>query len=187
MKFRYLPKRKHFALFAVLNSLSGFSIGLFTPIFAIFIKQIGGGLLEMGLAYSILMAQTGILMLFSGSVADKFGIKKIYMAGSFLYSITLFFYIFVGQVYQIFILEFLKGIANGITIPLWSIISVRLADGTRIGREVGFMQAGFWIAQGIAGVVGASIAYFFSFQILFLFVGVTSLLGSLIIIPLKIE
>ena len=187
MKFRNLLKRKHFVLFATLNSLSGFSIGLFTPIFAIFIKQIGGGLLEMGLAYSILMGLTGIFMLFSGSIADKFGIKKIYMTGSFLYSITLFFYIFVDQINQVFILEFFKGIANGIIIPLWSIISVRLADGTRIGREVGFMQGGFWVAQGVAGIIGASIAYFFSFKILFLLVGIISLIGSFLIIPLKVE
>ncbi len=157
-------KIRNYTLVAFVNSLGGVCLGLFGPVFAIFVQNIGGSLLDIGFAYSILLTITGVLMIPFGHMADKYGMKKLCLISNVIYSMAMFSYAFVSSVFQVYALQTVLGICNAMWISFWNVIVVDVADKNKRGKEVGFLTSTFWTAQGLAGIVGASIAYFLSFH-----------------------
>lgn len=164
----------------ILATFFGFiGVGLFGPIYAIFVKQIGGDVLEAGMAYALFSIISGIFIFLIGS-RDFFKkhLRGWVVAGYFLYTAGNAGYLLVGNPMQLFAVQIILGIAGGILEPSWDgIFSANLNEET---------AAEFWskwagvrdISIGIGAIFGGILVAIYSFQVLFIVLTIVTLAAA---------
>jgi MFS family permease len=162
-----------------------FGAGLYGPIYAIFVNQIGGDVLEAGIAWSIFMIVMGTLEIPFGKLADKSN-KKFFLCLSYLLAtLVIFGYIFVSNVLELFILQIVVGVAFAMGDPAWE----AWFSGAISKKERGFSFATFHAlssySQAGAAIAGGLLAQFIGFQFLFLVGGMVGLVSFALCLTLK--
>ncbi len=143
-------------------------VNLFAPLYAVYIKGIGGSLFHAGALAGLYLIFQGILFLVHGrfgeSLLDR---KKMIIGGYFLYALGYFLYIFVSNPLQIIGIQIILAIGEVIVTPSWSAI---IADSLHKGKERA-IYANFFgyraIFQGVAAVFGGYFAIKLGFTSVF--------------------
>jgi MFS family permease len=162
-----------------------FGAGLYGPIYAIFINQIGGDILEAGIAWSIFMIVMGTLEIPFGKLVDRYN-KKLFLFISYaLATLVIFAYIFISSVLELFILQIVVGIAFAIGDPAWE----AWFSGAISRKERGFSFATFHAlssySQAAAALIGGILAQFIGFKFLFIVGGIIGLMSVFLTLTLK--
>lgn len=106
-------------LLLVTESLWSFGAGLFFPIFAIFSERVGGDILDAGIAAAIFILVTSLCEYPIGKLIDRYR-EKWFIVGDYVLEGCVFIgYIFVTNIYELFILQIFLGLANAIGDPAW--------------------------------------------------------------------
>jgi MFS family permease len=162
-----------------------FSNGLLSPIYAIFIlNRINGAGLEMvGFATAIYWVSRVIAVIPLSHMMDKIKGEKdeyyLMLLGTVLISSTPLVYIFATEVWQVYAVQVVNGIAFSMVIPAWRVIFTKNLNNDRVSYEWSLDDVGVGIATAISAAIGASVAERFGFNTLFIFiffVGMTSVL-----------
>ena len=109
---------KQLKLFLTANSFFVSAMGMFGPIYAIYVQKIGGDILATGTAWAIFMITSGVGIFFTGKILDS--IKKdkpAIILGYTLESLVYLGYFFVSNVKQLFLIQILLGISQVILRP----------------------------------------------------------------------
>src|SRR3989344_4862482 len=111
--------------------LASFGLGMFGPIYAIYVKEIGGDILDASLAWAAFTFVTGALTIILGRMEDKvFDKKKIIVFGYFLLAIASLGYYFVRSPIDLLYIQVVLGIGFAIIGPAWdAIYSLSLDKG----------------------------------------------------------
>jgi len=81
------------------------------PFYAMFVEKIGGDMLEVGTAFGIFAFVAGITTLVSSRLADSTARdERILSLGYLLVELGFFFYLFVGSVKELFLVQILIGL-----------------------------------------------------------------------------
>lgn len=99
-------------IFTIVDSFWKLGWGLIGPLYAIFIKDIGGGIEIAGVALAIVLYVTSILSILIGKVSDKIGRKPLLILTGFSYAYVVFLYTTVTTVISLYILQVLLGIVD---------------------------------------------------------------------------
>jgi len=162
-----------------------FGSGLYGPIYAIFVNQVGGDILEAGIAWSIFMVVMGTLEIPFGKMADKYS-KKLFLSLSYaLASLAIFGYIFVSSVVQLFLLQILVGVAFAMGDPAWDSWFSEVIPRKERGFSFAAFHALSSYSQAIAAVVGGLMAQFIGFHFLFFVGGVIGIISVVMTLTLK--
>ena len=165
--------------------LTGF--GLIEPILAIFVKDglVGGTILAAGLASTLFLITKSVVQLpFSKYIDSKKHKTGFLILGTFITSLIPIFYIFISDVNHIYLLQIFHGIGSGLAYPTWlSIWSINLDRGKE-GFEWSVYSTAVGIGTAISGAIGAAIAEFVDFRVVFIVVALASLIGCLILFKL---
>ena len=163
--------------------LAGAMLG---PIYAIFVKEIGGDILAAGSAWAIFMIVSGIGILFMGRLQDKFKSNKNFIILGYLFtSLAYLGYFFVSNVIQLFLVQVLLGIGEMIVVPARDSFYTKYLDKKKMASQWAAWESLWFIIAGIAALLGAFIANKFGFKSLFLTMFFLSLLGLIISTQLK--
>lgn len=155
-------------ILTIASFLGHITIGLFGPIYAIFVRQIGGDVLEAGVAYGIFSLVSGLFVFSVGrSEFFKKRLRQMAVLGYILFTIGNAGYLVIQNPMQLFIVQIILGIAGGILEPSW--------DGLFSANLTEERAAHFWatwagmqnIATGIGALVGGALVAFYSFKLLF--------------------
>ncbi len=175
----------------VLGDVMFFSaFGLISPIFAIFITgQVKGATIATaGFAATInLVVRSALQMPIARYIDKRKGEKDDFLfmvAGSTLVSIVPFVYIFVDQVWQLYLAQALYGLGGALASPGWYAIFTRHIDKSKESTEWTLENVGAGIASAAAAALGGIIAERLGFHNLFLVVGILSLVGLVVQISL---
>jgi MFS family permease len=162
-----------------------FGIGLFAPIYAIFVQKIGGDILDAGIAFAIYFILTGIFVIaFDTSKFYLKNVKKMIILGYFLFAIAYFLFIFIKTPMHLFLLQMLLGLATGIADPAWEGVFSAKGSEKKESKNWAIWTGGVSIIAGISAVVGGIIVTLFSFEVLFGIMSALCLLASLISIKI---
>jgi MFS family permease len=166
---------------------SAFIIGtsLYGPIYAIFVEKIGGAILDVGIAYFIFLITMATLEIPAAKLADKYGRKKFLLAAYLLIAMTVLGYIFVENKYQLFLLQFLGGIALAFGDPAWDGWFSSSIDKKESSFGWGLFHCVEGYGTAIAALAGGAIAQFIGFKTLFLVSGIIALFGFIITLGIK--
>jgi MFS family permease len=166
-----------------------FSYGLITPILAIFVEGIEGADIEtVGTATAIYWIVRSLTSIPLARWMDKRDGEKdefhFMFWGAFLMSITLMSLAYASEVWHIYVVQALFGVFNSMAIPGWRILFTNHMDTRKVGFEWSVWDVAVATSTALAAYVGSVIAQEYGFQTLFLLVGATGVIGSLILIPL---
>lgn len=167
------------------GTLFNFAVEMISPIYAIFVKDIGEGMFSVGVAYAIYSIVLSMLQPLTGKLADKYGRVKLAILANLINSIGLFGYIFIRNIFHVYFLQMLLGIGSAIAAP--SQLSM-IADATskkKRGQEYGYIQMSMGFAAAFAAILAGAIAQLIGFQIVFLIGGTIALVSTVPLFKLK--
>lgn len=165
--------------------------GLIGPIFAIFLtKQIkGGSLVSVGFIVATYWLTKSIVQPFFAYYMDKKrGEKddfKFLIRGMYIANLVPLGYFFANHIWQIFLLEFIRGIAMAWVIPSWSAIFTRHIDKDWEAFSWSIESTSIGFAIGFAAAFGGVIANFLGFKILFVLVSVLGIFSATLLLTIK--
>ncbi len=168
----------------ILLSASGLSIlaaGLFGPIYAVFVQEIGGDLLTAGTAYSAFAISAGILIFFISRWEDHIKHQeKLVVAGYSLGSLGFLGYLLIRNPFDLFIVQVIFGISTAIGVPAYDGIYSRHLDKGKFVSEWGMWESMNYVVMGIAAALGSLIASLFGFSTLFMLMLALSILALIV-------
>jgi len=165
--------------------------GLIGPIFAIFLtKQIqGGNLVSVGLIAATYWLTKSIVQPF---IAYFFDLKKgerddfkALIFGLYLANAIPLGYLLATEVWHIFFLEFIRGLAMACVIPAWSAIFTRHIDKGWEAFSWSIESTSIGLAFGFSAAFGGIIANFLGFKILFVLVTILGWLSATVLLKIK--
>ena len=165
--------------------------GLIGPIFAIFLtEQIKGGSLEMvGFVAATYWLTKSFVQPFIARFLDiRKGEKddfKFIISGLYIANLVPLGYLFSTQIFHIFILEFIRGLAMACVVPSWSAIFTRHIDKGREAFSWSIESTAIGLAFGFAAVFGGVIAGILGFKTVFVLVSIFGLIASSVLLLIR--
>lgn len=162
--------------------------GLFEPIFSVYIiKQINGATVATaGIAAAIYWLVRSSLQIPISNYLDKTPGEnddfRALIAGLFLSAISAFSFVAINQIWQLYLVQAVHGVAFALYIPSWLAIFSRHLDKNRTSFDWALdnMSVGFGVAA--TGFIGGVVANIFGFKTLFMGGAVLSLMAAFILL-----
>ncbi len=143
----------------VLTSLSTFAI--FTSFYfllvtlPIYILELGGSESEIGLIIGVFTISAVLLRPFIGMGVDIVGRRKILVAGSVIFLVSMLLYNYTTSVFSLLLLRVFHGIGWGAATTAASTLIADIAPASRRGEAMGV----FGIASNVAMAIGPALSF----------------------------
>jgi hypothetical protein len=158
-----------------------FGEGLLGPLFAVYAEKVGGDLLDITSAWALFLITSGILYIVFGKLFRNSTRKKeIMVVGYALNTIFTFCYLLVENSHQLMLLQIGLAIAEAISSPLWDALFAKEMEQTDDVFFWSIAGGHTHLVSGIAIAVGGAIAYYVSFNALFVIMGSIQAIATVI-------
>ena len=177
---------KALRILLVTNALTIVAAGMLGPIYALFVKDIGGDLLDASIAVGILAFVAGVTTLISGKYSDK--IKENELIIVFGYSVMGFgflLYFWVNSVIFLFIVQAIIGLGEAIYAPAFDAVYSKHLNKNKSGSQWGAWESMSYFTHAIGAILGGILVTIFGFQSLFVVMSVLCFGSALYIYHLK--
>ncbi len=155
-------------LLLVTDAFYMFAGAVIAPIYALFVKDIGGDLLDASLTFTVYMITAGVVVLLLGLWEDKARHQtKFVIAGYGIGVIGYFLYLFVNSPSSLFIVQGVLGLSAALKDPAYDALFSN-SGGKHLAFAWGEWEAVDYIALGIGAFIGGFIASEFGFPSLLL-------------------
>lgn len=165
--------------------------GLIGPIFAIFLtQQVKGGSLEaVGFIAAVYWITKSCAQPFIARFLDiKKGEKddfKTLIFGMYIANLIPLGYLFSTHISQIFLLEFIRGLAMACVIPTWAAMFTRHIDKGWEAFSWSIESTSIGFAAGFAAAFGGVMVSIMGFKIVFILVSVLGLAASSVLLLIR--
>lgn len=176
----------------VLTSLSTFAI--FTSFYfllvtlPIYILELGGSESEIGLIIGVFTISAVLLRPFIGIGVDIIGRRKILVAGSVIFLVSMLLYNYTTSVFSLLLLRVFHGIGWGAATTAASTLIADIAPASRRGEAMGVFGISSNVAMAIGPALSFSLLYISGapdFPRLFLAGSAIALVSLLLVIPIS--
>lgn len=184
----FLPVNKIIKVLMLSDFILISAFGFIAPIFALFLTdKIEGGTIEtVGFASALYWVAAILIRLPVARYIDKTKSEKddfwFMIFGSLLVSVVPFLYIISTKISHIYWIQALYGIGYSLRVPGWYGMFTRHIDKGHEGYEWSFDSIISGVGSGIAAALGGIIAVRLGFDVLFIFIGGLSIVGSAVLI-----
>jgi MFS family permease len=150
------------------DGLVVFSAAMLGPIYALFVRDIGGDILDTGLAAGVFTATAGIVVFLSGRFSDKVKEAEIVVAAGYAIMATGFLgYIAVHSVAQLLIVQAIIGFGQALCSPSFDALYSKHVDPGKSGTQWGAWESMNYFAAAFGALAGSTVASIFGFSALF--------------------
>ena len=165
--------------------------GLIGPIFAIFITQQirGGSLAAIGfIAATFWFTKSAVQPFIAHFLDMKEGEKDdldFLIRGMYVANLIPLGYFFSTQLWHIFLLEFIRGLAMACVVPTWAAIFTRHIDKGLEAFSWSIESTGIGFAASFAAVFGGILATILGFRAVFVLVSIFGLISSSVLLSIR--
>lgn len=166
--------------------------GFLTPIAAVFITTqiVGATIATVGFATTVFWVVKSAFQIPVASYVDaKRGERDDYqlmIIGAVMMAVVpLLYYLFAREVWHVFALEVLNGIAYALHIPTWLAIFTRHIDKHKESSEWTLHSNVIGLGFAASAAIGGVLAERFGFRVLFLLVSAFMFLGAVLLLMVK--
>ena len=171
--------KKELVVLIIASEFILFASGLFGPIYAIFVQDIGGDLVAAGEAYAAFAIASGIVIILLSRWEDKVKHQeKLVTLGFVLNGVGFICYTLVRNPFELILVQVLVGFADALWIPPFFGQYTRLLDKGKYDFEWGFGTAMDKIVLGVAAFFGGYAAELYGFTALFYFMAGICFVGA---------
>ena len=115
---------KSYKLLLAASLIVNFGCNMIGPLYAVYVKKIGGSILDTGFSITILYICTGVLIIVIGKLSDRFNKELITILGYGLYALATLLYLAIRNPWQLFVLQGLFAVAGGcLSAPLTALFA----------------------------------------------------------------
>ena len=166
-------------LLSVLSSVAPMGTDTYIPSIPDIAKYFSVGIEKIELTLSIFLIGFSIGQIFGGPISDRYGRRKGSIVGLLGYAFFSFLIIFSTNIYELWVYRFLEAFFGGIVV-VNAAASVRDrfkgAEAAKVFSLIGTIRS---LAPLLAPAIGAFIIHFFSWEAVFVFLTVYSLLVAI--------
>jgi len=172
-----IVKKTHFSkgikTILLVDSIVMVAAAMLGPIYALFVEEIGGSLLDASFAAAIFAVVGGITCLISGNLTDKIKENELIIVfGYFMLGIGFFLYTFVDSILFLFGVQVIVGLAHAVSNPALDAVFSKHLDKGKVGKEWGAWEALGFFTYAIGAVVGGLIVINFGFDAIFIIMSI---------------
>ena len=150
-----------------ISFLVTFAEAMLVPIYAAFTEQIGGSILDAGIAFAVFsMATGGAVVLLGTRSWFQHHIKTFLMLGFVMSAACDISYMFVRNKWQLFGAQIVAGVATGLIEPTWDALFTDDIEHSS-AKHWSIWAGGTHLVTGAAALLGGLIVAYFSFRALF--------------------
>jgi DHA2 family multidrug resistance protein-like MFS transporter len=155
--------------------------GLFGPLYAVFVEDIGGDLLTAGGAWAIYLIVAGIVVYFISRWEDHVKHQEKLVVWGFVLSVIGFAgYLFIREPWHLFLVQVIFGFGEAIGTPAFDGLYSKHLDKGKFASEWGLWESMDYIIAGIAALIGGLVANYYGFRLLFVIMLILSIIGVII-------
>lgn len=158
------------------------------PIYALFVADIGGDLLDAGAAASIFAIAAGSTALFSGKIADSIKETEIMViAGYLILAIGFIGFTLVQDMWSLLLVQAIIGFGEAIYSPAYDALYSDHSDKSEEGLEWGAWEAMNYFTYAGGALIGGVVATYLGFNILFTAMAVLCMVSAVYLLVLPRE
>jgi len=131
------------------------------------VEELSGGMEKLGIAFSIMILLQSFTAYFAGRFSDKMGRRPFLFATSYIDAVVLFLYTVINETYQLYLLQAMLGITNGIIDTISTSLLGDLTVKEKRGKAVGKFNAIVCLASAGGVTLGGFIAEAYGIDALF--------------------
>ncbi len=159
---------KALRILLITNGLVLLAGAMLGPIYALFVENIGGDLLDASLTGGFFALAAGVTTLIAGKFADKNKRDELIVASGYLVmGIGFLLYIFVNSIWFLFGVQILIGFAEAFYSPAFDALYSKHVTKKKAGREWGAWESMNYFSIAVGAVIGGFIASNFGFNTIF--------------------
>lgn len=165
--------------------------GMLAPLFALFIEGyiVGGDELVVSVATGIYLISRSLVQIPVAAFIDKIKGEKDDYALMIVFSILMalipLLYLIIKTPLQLYLIQVLLGLFTAITYPSYMAIFTRHVDKNKEGTEWGIYYTLTDLGGAALAFLGGYVASLYGFTHLIILVSALSLLGALVLIPIR--
>ncbi|OGY43981.1 MAG: hypothetical protein A2731_02530 [Candidatus Buchananbacteria bacterium RIFCSPHIGHO2_01_FULL_39_8] len=169
----------------VTNSLILVAGAMIGPIYALFVEEIGGDLLDASLTGGVFALAAGITTLISGKFSDKIKENElIVVLGYGIMGFSFLLYIFCNSIWFLFLIQVITGLGEAIYSPAFDAVYSKHIEKKKAGKQWGAWESMNYFALTAGAIIGGFIATALGFDVLFGIMAVLSFGSALYILRL---
>jgi predicted MFS family arabinose efflux permease len=158
-----------------------FGEGMLGPLFAVFAEKVGGDLLDIAWAWATYLIITGVFYILVGKLINGKPYKaKVMVFGYALNAALTFCYLFVSSPWHLFFVQAGLGVAEAIGTPAWDALYAKNVNESHDTFAWGLASGQSQIVTGVAIIFGGLIANYFSFNALFITMGIIQVIAAVV-------
>jgi predicted MFS family arabinose efflux permease len=142
------------------------------PIYALFVKNVGGSLLDASYASAVFFLTGGIVTLISGRYSDKIKQSELILVlGCCIMGIGYFGYILVNSMLSLLIVQVITGFGEAIYYPVFDKIYSKHVNHNQSGTQWGTWEALYYFTAAFGAVTGGFLVATCGFSAMFMVMG----------------
>ena len=175
---RFLSRRRR--LLVSISFLTTFAESMLVPMYAAFTEQVGGSILDAGIAFAAFSMATGLFIGLVGTRPYFQEHVKAFLVLGFLGSACCdMSYVFVQNRWQLFAAQVVAGLATGLIEPAWdSLFTDDIEEPS--AKHWSIWAGGTHLVAGAAALIGGVMVAYFSFKTLFVTMGIVDAFATLL-------
>lgn len=155
------------------NALILMSGAMLGPIYALFVEQVGGDLMDASIAGGLFALAAGITTLISGKYSDTIKESElIVILGYVIIGFGFFLYIWVNSIIFLFVVQIIIGLGEAIYSPAFDALYSKHLDGHKSGSQWGAWESMNYFTTAVGAILGGGIVTIFGFQTLFIIMSI---------------
>lgn len=160
---------KALRILLITNGLVLIAGAMLGPIYALFVKQIGGDLFDASITGGVFALAAGITTLIAGRYADKIDHDELIVALGYVFmGFGFILYLFVNSIWFLFGIQLLTGFAEAIYSPAFDALYSRHLNVKKAGRQWGAWESMNYFTFAIGAALGGVVASNFGFNAIFI-------------------
>jgi predicted MFS family arabinose efflux permease len=175
---------KQVSILLLISGLATIAFAMFSPIYALFVKDIGGGITDASTAWAVFWLVAGILTLPAGRLINRMKEKELGIAWAQLFACIAYCLLyFTDTLTMLHISMVVIGISNAFFWPAFHSVFDKHADGKHMTMRWSLYDSLTYMIPAVGSFVGGIIVKFYGFDLLFLIMaGVSFLCGLMIVL-----
>lgn len=166
-------------LLAVLSSVAPMGIDTYIPSIPDIASAFNVGIEKIELSLSVFLIGFSIGQIFGGPLSDRYGRRKSSLFGLLAYAFFSFIIIFSSNIYELWFYRFFEAFFGGIVVVNAAAAVRDRFHGEEAAKVFSLIGTVRSLAPLLAPAIGAFIIHFFSWQAVFIFLTIYSLLVAL--------
>lgn len=162
-------KNRPLYILIAINSFFILAANMFPPLFALFVKDMGGNVLSSGSIWAVFAIVTGFITLGISFYGDRIQKPEYLVAGGYALRIIAWTgYFLSNAIWQLYALQIVLAIGEALGTPAFNAMYSENLKKGRYVKEWGLSSGLGSIMSGVAALFGGIIAFKFGFRFLFL-------------------